>query len=187
MATAQKASYNLIFWTGGYELLVVQGRSVERTRDDMYNEGCGMEENYGHEGIRKNLYSAYKEFTPQTRKAFAGFLLSANGGATELSYVLAKETKNNLRLTEVIKDTSKFFAPKYKKEADIIIKEIEKKLRHPGPFSFFIHSALCDNREKSASYGFKYECKYGEDVLTYAKTNLKKQTAVKDPHKNPVK
>ena len=70
-----------------------------------------------------------------------------------------------------MKDNSKFFVSKYEKEADIIVKAIEKELKNSDTFAFYIHSSLQDNREKFALYGFKYEYKYGEDILEYTEPN----------------
>jgi hypothetical protein len=178
LETEQLAECGLNFWTGGYEVWR-HGRSDERTRDDMrYDvEGCGAEESFGHEHIQKSIWFGYKQFTPQARKAFAGFILGVNSGAENLSYYMAESIKNNPRLVEVIKDNSKFFESKYTQEADMIIKAIEKQLRKPrGDFAFFVHNALSTGKKEAALLGFKYEYKYGSDTLSYnAPNNIKTQ------------
>jgi hypothetical protein len=137
--------------------------------------GCGVEESYGDKSIRQALLWKYKTFTPQVKKEFAGLILNLRGMARELSYVLAKEIKNNPKLAEVMTDNSKFFVSKYGEEADVIIKAVEKQLKSPKGFAFAIHDALNGEKAKVALHGFKYKPAYGEYILEYTKANLPKK------------
>jgi hypothetical protein len=177
------------FWAGGSEIWEVQGRSIlERLEGDMsfYSEedygGCGTEESYGHKHLQGSLVWELGKFTPQAKKAFVGVFLTVRSAVDNLPEELITDSNNNSKLAEAINDNSKFFANKYAKEADIIVKAIEKKLRSSDTFAFFIHESLQSEREKFALHGFTYRFAFGENILEYTKQNSpnKAKTAVKN-------
>jgi len=173
-----EAEYNFNLWTGGAEILTVQGRSIlERMNGGM---SCGTEESYGNKHLQKCLVWGYGKLTPQAQKAFAGFFLTTRSAIANLPDELGTAAKNNPKLAEAIKDNSKFFANNYVKEADIIIKSIEKELKNSDAFAGFVHDRLTTESEKAALYGIKYKFAYREYFLEYTKQDSPKKA------KNPL-